>query len=457
MNIVLENLSVRERKRFYAIALQKCDIEPRMSATFAEVSPDTVKNWQMRQVGDLDISDAARCGRPRMYTKDSEDRIIAFYCQTTPLPGNGRWSLRWAEQELSRQPELVQGIPSRSTIQRVLERHHLRPHLNRYFLQTTDPDFFPKLERLIALYRSPPKNLFCFDESPGIQVLQRMSPEIRPSQAHGVKEQWREFEYIRNGTTDLFCFFDVATGRMAVGCHPDHKKETFLQEFRNHADCQAEDEQLDYIMDNLDSHCCYEFCELVAELSRIDCPPRTQLNTREKRREWLQRYDKRVVIHFTPFHGSWLNMAEICFNIIGEKCFKNSYDSPYEMISAIHATVEKWNTYWAHPFNWEYDGVGLHSKAVERFSAMLKYSLPQMSLQHLTKSCNLMCNLLSQYSNEVQRERWEELFTIFLEKHTELKEKIERSERPIVKRRAREAVERFYRQIPKPADLEAAA
>jgi len=32
-----------------------------------------------------------------------------------------------------------------------------------------DPDFFPKMEHLLSLYRSPPKNLIFFDECPGIR------------------------------------------------------------------------------------------------------------------------------------------------------------------------------------------------------------------------------------------------------------------------------------------------
>lgn len=452
-DLVFADISRVKRKRFTAVALIEYGHAPRLAGTFAGISTDTVRYWTQRQHSGLNVQDAPRHGSPRKYDKNTEDRLIAFYCQTRPLPDSGRWSLRWAEGALYRNPEPVGAAPSRSTIQRILRRHNLRPHQIRYFLQITDPDFFPKMERLLALYHNPPKNLFCFDECPGIQILQRLTPELRPVDQNEIKQWWHEFEYIRNGTTDLFSFLEVGTGRMSVTCRSDHKKKTFLEQFRLHAESLPSDEQLHYVMDNLDSHCCYEFCELIAALSGINCPPSSELNSREKRREWLQDRDKRLVIHFTPFHGSWLNMAEISFHIIAEKCLKDSYQSPDAIRSAIYAFVREWNEHWAHPFNWQYDGAGLHAKAVRRFTAVLKHSISDMSLQYLTKSCKLMTNLLCQYSDKIDLSCWNELFMVLFQKKEELRARIEESEQPIVKRKARLALDELFQRIPFRSEL----
>jgi transposase len=392
-----------------------------------------------------DIWDMPRSGRPRLYDKDTEDHLIAFYCQTTPLPENGRWTLRWAESELAIHPELLGVTLSRSTIQRILLRHELRPHRTRYFLQITDPNFFPKMERLIALYRNPPKNLFCFDECPGIQILQRIVPNLRPTDEDAIKVWWQEFEYIRNGTTDLFCFLEVQTGLMAATCQPNHTTEVFVNQFRKHAANQPSDERLDYIMDNLSSHCSYKFCELIAELSGIVCPNEKELRGCDERREWLQQESKRIVIHFTPFHGSWLNMAEICFRIIGEKCLKESYSSPEEIQDAIYAYVEEWNQNWAHPFNWKYDGSGLHQKALQRFTAALSHSASKMTLQYLTKSCGLMVNLLKDYTADIEDKYWQQLFTVLSENECQLRERIQHSSQPRVSQKAIVALEDLLR------------
>ena len=73
------------------------------------------------------IWDAPRSGRPRKYGKDVEDRLIAFYCQTTPLKncGKGRWSLRTAADTLAKDLDVAGAALSRCTIARMLARHGL--------------------------------------------------------------------------------------------------------------------------------------------------------------------------------------------------------------------------------------------------------------------------------------------------------------------------------------------
>lgn len=417
-------------------------------ALVAGVCPATAARWRRRRAKGLGVQDARRSGRKRLYDRGMEDRVIAFHCQSSPLPGHGRWSLRWAAAEMARRPGLVGGAPSRSTMQRMLDRHKMRPHRNRYFLQLADPDFFPKMERLVALYANPPKNLFCFDECPGVQVLRRIAPDMRPGDGADLRLWWKEFEYIRNGTTDLFAFLDVRTGAMSVRCHPCHTKEVFVAEFRAHAARLPAGEPAHYVMDNLDSHCCLEFCQAVADLSGVERPPAAQLASQDARREWLQRRDKRIAVQFTPTHGSWLNMAETCFRLIGEKCLRDSYASPDELHSAVHAFVEVWNERWAHPFNWGYDGEGLHRKAVQRFTAMLGHDPGKMTLQFLSKCCQLMCNLFRDYKQEVEADCWQGLWEAMRGNVDTLWESIRGSDQPKVKKNAEQALKRFLETMP---------
>ena len=185
--------------------------------------------------------------------------------------------------------DLLGIAPSRSTIARILNGHSLQPHRSRYFLHISDPDFFPKMEQLIALYKSKPKHLFCFDECPGIQVLQRLAPGLHPEMSPEDKRKWlEEFEYIRHGTLDVLAFLHVETGTVRVQCRADHTKETFLSVFRSHALAAlntAGDEAVHYILDNLASHFSYEFCELIASLSGVACPPRNLLKSGAERRQ----------------------------------------------------------------------------------------------------------------------------------------------------------------------------
>ena len=332
-------------------------------------------------------------------------RIVAFYCQTRPLPDAGRWTLRWAARRLRSDSTVVGASPSKSTIHRILQSNRLKPHQSRYFLHITDPDFFPKMEHLVGLYRNPPANLFFFDECPGIQILKRLTPDL---QTEGMRKRLEEFEYIRHGTLDVLAFFHHADGKVHLECRADHKTDTFLAVFRRHANRFAQTEPLHYVMDNLSSHRGYRFCRLVAELSAIACPPPQQLRTLDKRVEWLTREDKRIVIHYTPYHGSWLNWIEFWFGIMGRKVLGESYASPDEFKAALEAFVLDWNTLLAHPFKWSYDGSGLHEKAVKRFTKMLLLSATQMELRILTKQMRLLTNLLSDYVSEVSKQIWEQ-------------------------------------------------
>jgi len=63
------------------------------------------------------------------------------------------------------------------------------------------------------------------------------------------------------------------------------------------------------------------------ELSGIDCHSEKELNNPEKRVKWLKTTDKRVIIHFTPYHGSWLNLVEFWFGIMNKKVLKENAEN----------------------------------------------------------------------------------------------------------------------------------
>lgn len=371
-----------------------------------QCSLQTVRRWVRRSQTTGDVRDLPRSGRPSLYSEEDRPRILAFYCQTKPLPGCGRWSLRWAERHLLADPTRLGISPSKSTIHRILKSNRLKPHRSRYFLHITDPDFFPKMEHLLNLYRNPPRRLFFFDECPGIQVLGRLAPDL---QTDGMRQRLEEFEYIRNGTLDVFAFLQHADGSVVMECQADHTTSTFLKVFRRHVNRFSKDEPLHYVMDNLSTHRGYLFCQAVADLCAIPCPSEQNLSNQAKRMQWLSREDKRIVIHFTPYHGSWLNSVEIWFGIMGAKVLSESFRAPEQLKVVLEAFVDDWNLLFAHPFQWSYDGKGLHDKAVKRFTAMLRNSVETMELRTLTKLMKLMTNMLHDYFSEVIEHYWHQL------------------------------------------------
>jgi transposase len=418
------------------VALANARIGISTISKLVRYSVSSVRRWIRRARGTGEFHDQARSGRPAIYPQASQMRIVAFYCQTQPLPGAGRWTLRWAERRLHSDSSVVGASPSKSTIHRILQSNRLKPHQSRYFLHITDPDFFPKMEHLVDLYRNPPANLFFFDECPGIQILQRLTPDL---QTEVMRKRLEEFEYIRHGTLDVLAFLHHADGKVTIECQADHKTDTFLAAFRRHANQLAPTESLHYVMDNLSTHRGYRFCQLVADLSAIACPPEEQLNTLDKRVKWLARQDKRIVIHYTPYHGSWLNWIEFWFGIMGRKVLGESFGSPDELKAALEAFAVDWNTLLAHPFKWSYDGSGLHEKAVKRFTTMLHLSAPQMELRILTKQMGLLTNLLRDYVSEVPQETWEQFLVTLCSQSDTITNLIQSEPGPVRKYKAHQA------------------
>ena len=364
----------------------------------------TVRRCIARARSTADLQDRPRSGRPAVYSEAVRFKTIAFYCQTSPLPGCSSWSLRWAQDYLTEHPEIT-GYPlSHSTIHRILHSHSLRPHMHRYFLSITDPDFFPKMDHIIDLYLHPPEYLFCFDECTGLQATNRIAPQLSSKTNTPVYD---DFHYRRNGTTDLLAFLRVKTGKVHGRCAPRHDTATLVEVFREHVSLFPSDAQLHYIMDNLSTHFHEDFCATVADLSGISYEP---LKTGEQRRGWLQAQDKRIVVHFIPFHGSWLNMIEIWFGILSKKCLKHqSFTSVSVLTEAIVEFIDTWNLLFAHPFRWKYTGEGLHEKAISRFNTCLITAHKQMDATFLSKQLKLMCNIARGYRRVTESKEWQQL------------------------------------------------
>ena len=419
---MVASFEVGMRAEFIALELQ-CSVQ-------------TVHRWVARSRQTSELHDAPRSGRRLVYDEQTRVRITSFYCQTQPFCGFGRWSLRWAARYLQQKRDELDVSPSKSSLHRILKSNQLKPHQSRYFLHITDPDFFPKMQHLVDLYARPARHLFFFDECPGIQVIKRLVPDL---QTDTMRQRLEEFEYIRNGTLDVFAFLNNADGNVALECHAEHGTDTFVNVFRRHVLEQSKSEPLHYVMDNLSTHRSYRFCQVVAELSGVNCPAEQELNRQAKRVAWLGRDDKRIVIHFTPFHGSWLNRIEQWFGIMGAKVLRESFDGADELKAALEAFADTWNRLFAHPLRWTYDGKLLHEKAVKRFIAMLGSDPSKLELRTLTKLLKLMTNLLRGYCSEVSEGTWNQLTTSLSSQADAIASVIEHEDGPKRKLNARQA------------------
>lgn len=398
------------RVRLKIMVLCRHQIKDTIIARFLGCHIDTVRMWEKRFRNKESIGDRKRPGAQPKFKQEVNQRIIAFFCQFKTLPGYARWTLSTAWLYFKNNPGFLgEDISiSRASIHRLLSSHALKPHLFRYFLHLSDPDFFVKMEHIISVYRSVSKNLFCFDECTGIQALERIAP---PIPARSGFSNVLEPEYIRHGSVSVFSVLEVHTGQVFTEVIEDHTAATVIGVLKRHIRAAPSTETLHYICDNYGSHSTIDVCNAIAELCDVEVP---KLMSVEERREWLGSTDKRIVFHFLPFHGSWLNLIENWFGIMKKNCLDHcSVHSKEELSQNIINFNNTWNEQYAHPFKWTYDGKALRGKTVRKFTYWLQEKSSLMSGKFLKKQLKLMTNLIHDDWEKVPCHDWIRLNEVF--------------------------------------------
>jgi len=185
-------------------------------------------------------------------------------------------------------------------------------------------EFVYRMEDVLDLYHVPYDPNFpyvCFDESNKQLVAEKRSA-VEPEPGH--VERY-DYEYQRNGVRNLFLFFSpLGSWR--------HVKVTEHRTHLEWADCMKDLVDVHFpqatrirvIQDNLNTHnpvFLYEVFE-PAEAKRI--------------------LDK-LEFHYTPKHGSWLNMAEIEFSVLSRQCLDRRIPDEETLIQEIRAWEERRN------------------------------------------------------------------------------------------------------------------
>jgi DDE superfamily endonuclease len=161
--------------------------------------------------------------------------------------------------------------------------------------------FVAAMEDVLEVYARPydPKRpQVCFDEG-GKQLIGDVRPPLplRPGQP-----QREDYEYERNGTANLFMVFEPLAGRRRVEVTQRRTSQDFARIIRRVVDeWYPGAEKIVLVQDNLSTHtpaALYEAFE-PAEARRL-----------VEKLEW----------HYTPKHGSWLNVAEMELSVLARQC-----------------------------------------------------------------------------------------------------------------------------------------
>ena len=180
------------------------------------------------------------------------------------------------------------------------------------------------MEDVLCLYGQPAqvnRARLCFDERP----CQLLNDVVAPWPVKPGKAAKQDNEYIREGTAVVLLAYDLDRGIRYTQVRKRRTKADyaeFMQEIVS--TYYADVEHIDVVQDNLNTHKYGSFYEHL---------PVVQARS----------LSRQLVFHFTPKHGSWLNIAEIEFSALARQCLHRRIGSLEELARQVALWTDERN------------------------------------------------------------------------------------------------------------------
>jgi hypothetical protein len=179
-------------------------------------------------------------------------------------------------------------------------------------------EFVAAMEDVLEVYqrpRDPQRPLVCLDE----QSKQLIKETRTPIPAAPGRVERCDYEYERNGTANLFMTFAPLEGWRHVQVTDRRTKTDFAEVIRQLVDVHFPDaEKIVVVMDNLNTH---------KPASLYEAFPPAE----------ARRLIEKLEIHYTPKHGSWLDMAETELSILTKQCLDRRISDSATLVREIAA------------------------------------------------------------------------------------------------------------------------
>jgi hypothetical protein len=175
------------------------------------------------------------------------------------------------------------------------------------------------MEDVLDVYTRPSDPRFpqvCLDET-SKQLLRDSRPPLptRPGQPRRV-----DYEYERGGVMNLFLVCEPLAGRRWVTVTNRRTKVDWAHQIKTLVDVRyPQAERIVLVQDNLNTH---------TPASLYDAFPPAE----------AKRLADKLELHYTPKHGSWLNMAEIELSVLSRQCL----DRRVPDVATLEAEVAAW-------------------------------------------------------------------------------------------------------------------
>jgi len=283
-------------------------------------------------------------------TGDFEAHVIAA-ALSPPPEGRARWTLELLAEHCIKNRYIV--TISHTAIGELLNTNQVKPHIGAYWCipKENDEDFVANMEDILTIYEKtydPMTPVICLDEKP-VQFLAetrarigakplRMDPDtgiIKPGEVEKI-----DAEYARCGHGSIFIFTEPLAGWRHAVARDTRKKEDFAFLMKEMYDKRLRyTEKVIIVSDNLNIHNKGSFYKAFE--------PSVAL-------ELAQKFE----FHYTPVHGSWLNIAECELSVIAKECLGNR-----RIDSIKHLNDEL--TVWEASRNSRQKGVNWHFKTAD--------------------------------------------------------------------------------------------
>ena len=196
-------------------------------------------------------------------------------------------------------------------------------------------DFVAHMEEVLDLYaepHDPQRPVVCFDET-STQMLSDTRP---PMPAQPGLPRREDYEYRREGTRNLFLACEPLAGWRHVAVTQRRTMQDFAHQMRWLVDeAYPEISVVRVVLDNLNTH------RMASLYETLPAPE-------------ARRIAKRLEFHYTPKHGSWLNMAEIEFSVLSRSCLRQRLPDEDALRREVQALVRERNAVQS-VINWHFN------------------------------------------------------------------------------------------------------
>jgi len=211
-----------------------------------------------------------------------------------------------------------------------------------------DAEFVACMEDVLDVYEMPydeTRPVVCMDEKPYQLLGEARDPlPMRPGDNQKI-----DSEYKRNGTCSIFAFVEPLGGNHHVSVHEHRTALDWANEIKYLSDVMyPKAEKIILVMDNLNTH-------KAASLYKA-FPP-----------EEARKIIKRLELHYTPKHGSWLDMAEIELNVMTRQCLARRIDS-IEKLKRELSVWEKEQNEKKSKIKWHFKNGNAREKLISLYS-----------------------------------------------------------------------------------------